>query len=66
MNAIANLHIAIFMVDDFGDPSGYFIENNDGRVFHDSDSLSEKISGFPKRSAGMEDLVMRTISTVGK
>ena len=54
------------MLDNFDNPSGYFIENNDGRIFHDSDSLSEKISGFPKRSAAFEDLLMQTISSAGK
>jgi len=49
--AIASMHVALFMLDNLGNPSGYFIANGDGRIFHDSDGTSEKIEGFPKRSS---------------
>lgn len=49
-SGISNMHTALFMLDDLGDPSNYFIENNDGRIFYDNDLFSEEISGFPKKS----------------
>jgi hypothetical protein len=42
---IADFHIALFMLDDLGDPSNYFIENGEGRIFYDSDGISERTEG---------------------
>lgn len=40
---IHDFHLALFMIDNFGNPSGSFIENGQGRVVIDSDTVSEKI-----------------------
>jgi hypothetical protein len=42
---ITDLHNALFMIDDNGDPSNVYIENGQGRVFYDSDGLSERTQG---------------------
>ena len=50
-DGLHNMYVALFMLDDLGDPSGYFIENGHGRVFYDSDELSTPITwNFPKQS----------------
>ncbi len=49
---IDSLHVAIFMLDNLGNPSGYFIEDGDGRVIYDSDGFSEEVFGFPKKAVG--------------
>ncbi len=43
---IQDFHLAIFMLDNLGNPNGYYIDNGDGRVFKDDDGLSEEIEGF--------------------
>jgi hypothetical protein len=43
---IENLHIALVMLDDYGDNNNHYIEIGDARVFHDSDSISEKNSSL--------------------
>ncbi|MDR1153952.1 MAG: DUF5018 domain-containing protein [Bacteroidales bacterium] len=51
---IIDCKLATFMVDDGGDPENDLIENGDGRVFWDSDGLSERVESAPavqKRSA---------------
>lgn len=42
-NGISDLFTAIFMIDDNGDPNNEFIENGEGRVFHDEDGFSERL-----------------------
>ena len=39
-NGIANFQLANLMLDDNGDPGGFWIENNTGRLLHDSDGFS--------------------------
>ncbi len=39
-DGIKNLYFANFMLDNYGNTSGYWIENGDGRVIYDSDSFS--------------------------
>ncbi len=43
---IENLYTALIMVDDGGDPNDIWIENDDCRVFHDSDGFSELINYY--------------------
>jgi len=51
-DGLHNMYVAILMLDDLGDPSGYFIENGQGRIFYDQDELSEPIVwDFLKQSA---------------
>jgi hypothetical protein len=45
-SGIVNCHIALFMVDDKGDPSDSFISNGTGRILYDSDGLAEVQSEF--------------------
>jgi hypothetical protein len=40
---IKDLHNAVFMLDDKGDPNGIWIEVGQGRIFYDSDGFSEKL-----------------------
>lgn len=40
---IYDLHIAFFMLDNFGNPNGNWIENGQGRVVIDADFITEKI-----------------------
>jgi len=40
------LHIALVMLDDYGDNNDHYIEIGGARVFHDSDSISEKYSSL--------------------
>jgi hypothetical protein len=39
-DTILNLHVANFMLDDFGDPENVWIEIGQGRIYHDSDSVT--------------------------
>ena len=39
-DGIKNLYFANFMLDNYGNTSGYWIENGDGRVIYDSDGFS--------------------------
>jgi hypothetical protein len=65
-NGIADYYQALFMIDNLGNSSGYFINNGEGRVFKDSDAMSEKISNFPAKLADLKSLVGKTASTVEK
>lgn len=49
-NGIDSLYVAIFMLDNLGNPSNYFINDGDGRVIYDSDGFSETVTGFPKKA----------------
>ena len=39
---IENLHMALVLLDDYGDPNDQYIEIGDSRVFYDQDGLSER------------------------
>lgn len=41
---ITDIQLAFFMLDNKGNPGGNIIHNNTGRIFYDSDGLSEKIT----------------------
>lgn len=43
---IEDLHTAVFMIDDDGDPDDIWIENGEGRVFYDSDAFSEVVKNY--------------------
>lgn len=45
-DGIENIIVALFMVDDKGDPNNYFIENGQGRIFKDADGFSESGVSF--------------------
>jgi len=47
---ITDFYYALFMLDNEGNPHGFWIANGDGRVFYDSDGSSPAVSGFPKLS----------------
>lgn len=47
---IENIQLAFFMLDNKGNPGGNIIHNNTGRIFYDSDGLSEKIISGVKSS----------------
>jgi hypothetical protein len=51
---IQDFYYALFMIDNRGNPSGHFIDNNQGRVFYDSDGMSEITSDiFLKKANDM-------------
>lgn len=43
LDGIEDFHYANFMINNYGNPSGYFIEEGEGRVGHDTDGFSQKI-----------------------
>ncbi len=43
---IGNCHIALFMVDNYGDPGDNYLDNGRGRILYDSDGLAEVLSEF--------------------
>lgn len=43
-DGVHNLYFANFMVDNNGNPGGFWIANGQGRVIYDSDSLSPKVT----------------------
>ncbi len=45
-DGILELHMANFMVDNYGNPQGYWIPDGTGRVFHDSDGHSGIVSSL--------------------
>jgi len=51
---LEDMHVAVFMLDDLGDPSNYFIENNQGRIFYESDFLAEPIEWFFSKKAAVK------------
>ncbi|MBS4012579.1 MAG: hypothetical protein KGZ97_02295 [Bacteroidetes bacterium] len=56
---IQNLHYAIFMLDNYGNPGGYWINNGDGRVCYDSDGSSEITSSFKSTETDYTELVTK-------
>jgi len=53
---ITDMYIALMMLDNQGNPSGYFIDNGDGRIFRDTDGLSDRIEEFPTRAHLVDEL----------
>ncbi|MCX6321955.1 MAG: hypothetical protein NTX93_09185 [Bacteroidia bacterium] len=47
---IRDLYFALFMVDDHGDPAGIWIANGQGRVFYDSDGMSDIIASLSSKN----------------
>jgi hypothetical protein len=45
-DGIKNLYFANFMLDNYGNTTGYWIENGDGRVIYDSDGFSPVTDSF--------------------
>lgn len=54
-NVVDDLHVAVFMVDNYGNSSGSWISNGDGRVFKDSDTVSPIISNNGRKAPGHID-----------
>jgi hypothetical protein len=50
-DGIKNLYYANFMIDNFGNEQGYWIDNGTGRVLYDEDGFSEEYK-FPHKSIG--------------
>ncbi|HZW77351.1 MAG TPA: hypothetical protein VFF21_03475, partial [Flavobacteriaceae bacterium] len=44
-DGIHDIQLGFFMKDNYGNPGGNFIGNNEGRIIVDGDGLAEKISG---------------------
>ncbi|SHI88279.1 hypothetical protein SAMN05444280_107100 [Tangfeifania diversioriginum] len=43
---IEDLHVAVVMLNDFGDPNNQYIEIGDSRVLYDEDAISERTEEF--------------------
>jgi len=61
---IEDFYLALFMLDNLGNPSGYFINNSEGRVFYDSDGLADEVASLPKKETVLKSFPGRTVSTV--
>ncbi|MBN1252780.1 MAG: hypothetical protein JXR51_05990 [Bacteroidales bacterium] len=48
-DGIDNLYFANFMLDNNGNPNGYWIEDGEGRVIYDSDGFSEEVTSFKSK-----------------
>ncbi len=48
-DGLDDFYFANFMVDNNDNPSGYWIENGEGRVIYDSDGFSEIVSSLNKK-----------------
>ncbi len=49
-DGIKGLHFANFMLDNYGNENGYWIENGEGRVIYDSDGFSPVTASFGRIS----------------
>jgi hypothetical protein len=65
-DGIDDFHLALFMLDNLGNPSGYYINDGEGRVFQDEDGMSEKIDGLPTKYAKQKGIIEKTVSTIRK
>jgi hypothetical protein len=45
-SGISNLLFAFVMIDDNGDPNDELIEIGHGRLFYDSDDISERVNSY--------------------
>jgi len=54
-SSVENMHAAGFMLDNNGNPSGYFIDDGQGRVFRDQDGASLRITALPAALGVMAD-----------
>ncbi len=60
---IEDFYLALLMLDNLGNPHGYFINDEDGRVFMDDDGMADEIADFTKL-AKESFTRQRTASTV--
>jgi hypothetical protein len=44
--AIKDLHVSFFMLNNYGNVSGYWIDNGQGRILYDTDGYSPEVSSF--------------------
>jgi hypothetical protein len=64
-DGIVDFYLAIFMIDNLGNPSGYFIANEEGRVFTDDSGLADEVADFTKLATGSKRK-QGSISTIFK
>ncbi|MDR1525703.1 MAG: hypothetical protein LBS79_10710, partial [Tannerella sp.] len=62
-SGIKNLHYALVMIDDNGDPNDNLIEIGNGRLFYDSDGSSEKVGSTTKSASSNAGLFPLNISS---
>lgn len=55
-NGLNDCHIAVLMIDDYGDSEDVFIENNTGRLIYDKDGFSEVINSLKEGKLGDNSL----------
>jgi|WetSurMetagenome_2_1015567.scaffolds.fasta_scaffold00661_2 hypothetical protein len=53
--AVKNFYYANFMLNNYGNPHGYWISQGDGRVIYDSDGNSPTVEGFPVKGAAVPE-----------
>jgi len=57
-NGIKDLYFANFMIDNYGNESGYWIDNGQGRVIYDKDGFSPTTGPF--KSFGIDKITIST------
>ena len=50
VNGVKDMYYANFMLDNHGNPNGYYIDNNQGRLIYDGDGMSEITSDLGSKS----------------
>lgn len=56
-DGIKNCYLSLFMLDDYGDPQGIYMENESGRVFNDSDGMSPIVGSLQEKSAAVFPMI---------
>ncbi len=62
-DGIKDFHLALVMLDNQGNPNGYYINNGDARIFKDDDNMADEIDGFTQLAKEAVTNV-KTVSTV--
>ena len=63
-DGIIDFQFVNLMLDDFGDESGLFIENNTGRLLEDSDGLSNRIDSTTTEKSIKADINQAIVSSI--
>ena len=61
-DGIKDFHLALFMLDNQGNPSGYYINNGEGRIFKDSDGMADKIDSFARLAKSIKTNLKNSLS----
>jgi hypothetical protein len=61
--AIKNFYYANFMLDNYGNPDGVFIEQGEGRIIYDSDGTSEEQSSFTSPGKKKSAILLKSVSS---